>query len=144
MNTCAIFFAISQISAPTFTITDSNFTTIFLSDITTSSTMPNVTSTMPNATSTMPNAPSTMPNATSTITTNFISVGSCIGTEFGCCKNTIIQCLDKNCSNCLLNINHFGGCISTEYGCCNNTEIQCIDRNCSNCFLYKIVKSIRM
>ena len=135
MNTFAIFFAISQISAPTFT--DSNFTTIFLSDITTSSTMPNTTSTMPNATS-------TMPNTTSTLTTNFISVGNCIGTEFGCCKNTIIQCLDKNCSNCLLNIDSIGGCIATEYGCCNNTEIQCIDHNCSNCNLYKIVKNIRM
>jgi hypothetical protein len=27
-------------------------------------------------------------------------IGGCAGTQYGCCHNTLINCIDKNCTNC--------------------------------------------
>ena len=38
---------------------------------------------------------------------NYKYMGGCAGTKFGCCPNTLMYCLNKNCSNCNLHNLHF-------------------------------------
>ena len=65
-------------------------------------------------------------------------IGGCESTEFGCCFNTSIFCLDSHCSNCnlksnLTNMQIIGGCESTQFGCCPNSMTPCADIMCNYC-----------
>ena len=112
----------------------------------TSSTIPELntnynTTVLPQAndTTVLPQANDTtvLPQANDTIS-NISLLGGCISTTYGCCGHTQIQCIDTQCSNCVLDndTSLLGGCLGTEFGCCTNTQIQCIDTQCSNCVLY--------
>ena len=63
--------------------------------------------------------------------------GGCVGTQFGCCNNSVSPCLDVSCSSCpnMTNANSdvIGGCVGTQFGCCNNSMSPCLDVSCSSC-----------
>ena len=70
-----------------------------------------------------------------------VLVGGCKGTQFGCCNETQLVCLDSNCSNCnttKVNVELIGGCQGTQFGCCNQTQLVCQDFKCSNCYNHSI------
>ena len=103
----------------------------------TSSTIPELNTNYNTTVLPQANDTTVLPQANDTIS-NISLLGGCLGTEFGCCTNTQIQCIDTQCSNCVLDndTSLLGGCLGTEFGCCTNTQIQCIDTQCSNCVLY--------
>ena len=74
-------------------------------------------------------------------------IGGCIGTQFGCCKNSSSPCLYKNCSSCpnmtTVPSDLIGGCIGTQFGCCKNSSSPCLYKNCSSCPNMTTVPSIK-
>ena len=57
-------------------------------------------------------------------------IGNCSSTRYGCCKDNITYCENKNCSNCY-QTNLIGNCSSTRYGCCKDNITYCENKNCS-------------
>ena len=98
LNTLIFFFvAVVNTNASGFPIS------IYTIENFTSSTIPELNTNYNTTVLPITNNTTVLPQANDTIRHKHL-IGGCISTTYGCCNHTQIQCIDPQCSNCILHL----------------------------------------